>query len=198
MNADNEDLAARLENHLRASQKIMLVLEAARRARLPDWRLFAGAIYQTVWNGLTGRTADYGIKDYDIGYFDQDLSEAAETAHRQAVQTLVPEELRASVEIVNQARVHLWFEQEFGRPYPALSGTDEMLPQSLFTSHAVAIRLEEDDRLTIAAPYGLADIFDMVLRPTPGLAAAGPQAEKARAALARWPELAMVESPGEP
>ncbi len=171
----------------------MQVLEAACAAQLPDWRLFAGAVYQTVWNALTGRPADYGIQDYDIGYFDADLSQAAEAARHQAVLALLPEELRPQVEVVNQARVHLWFEAEFGRPYPALGKTDDMLPQCLFTAHAVAVRLEADDRLTIAAPCGLADIFDMVLRPNPDLAATATQAGKARAALARWPELVMAE-----
>ena len=41
---------------------------------------FSGAVYQAVWNDVTGRPAGYGIKDYDLGYFDPDASWDAEDA----------------------------------------------------------------------------------------------------------------------
>jgi hypothetical protein len=174
----------------------MQVLEAARGAGLPDWRLFAGALYQTVWNSLTGRPADYGINDYDIGYFDADQSPEAQSRWRAKVLESLPADLRAKVEVINQARVHLWFEAEFGRPYPALAHTDDMLRQALSTAHAVAVRLEADGRLTVAAPFGLADIFNMVLRPNPELQS-NPQSivshgRKALDAQKRWPEITIV------
>ena len=46
---------------------------------LPDAWLTSGALFQTVWNSLTGRVPTYVIKDYDIFYFDgADLSWDAE------------------------------------------------------------------------------------------------------------------------
>jgi hypothetical protein len=48
----------------------MQVLSIARMLDLPDWLLFSGAVYQPVLNHLTGRVLDYGIKDYDLAYFD--------------------------------------------------------------------------------------------------------------------------------
>ena len=43
--------------------------------RLPDWLVFSGAVYQPVLNHLTGRPSYYGVKDYDLAYFDgADLS----------------------------------------------------------------------------------------------------------------------------
>jgi hypothetical protein len=53
----------------------------ARHLCLPDWLVFSGAVYQPVLNHLTGRPLDYGIKDYDLAYFDpSDLSYEAEDA----------------------------------------------------------------------------------------------------------------------
>ena len=51
-------------------------------ARLPslglsDAWLVSGALFQTVWNRLTNRPLDYGIRDYDIFYFDADTSKSA-------------------------------------------------------------------------------------------------------------------------
>ena len=60
----------RLSAILTATPPLMQVLSVARRLCLPDWLVFSGAVYQPVLNHLTGRPLDYGIKDYDLGYFD--------------------------------------------------------------------------------------------------------------------------------
>ena len=59
-----------LADILRASPGVMRVMTTVRGLGLPDWRLFSGAVYQTVWNAVSGREPGYGLKDYDIGFFD--------------------------------------------------------------------------------------------------------------------------------
>ncbi|WP_220447701.1 nucleotidyltransferase family protein [Nonomuraea diastatica] len=55
------------------------VLHQARTLDLPGWWVAAGAIVQTVWNHVTRRDPGYGIKDYDLIYYDSsDLSREAE------------------------------------------------------------------------------------------------------------------------
>ena len=68
----DEELAEHLAVLIAGSPTVMQVLTTVRDLDLPDWRLFSGSIYQTVWNALTERDPDYGVKDYDIGYFDPD------------------------------------------------------------------------------------------------------------------------------
>jgi hypothetical protein len=69
------ELPERLIEIVRTTPVLMRVLSVARRLCLPDWLVFSGAVYQPVLNHLTGRALDYGIKDYDLGYFDRsDLS----------------------------------------------------------------------------------------------------------------------------
>ncbi|ESZ66698.1 hypothetical protein X727_27065 [Mesorhizobium sp. L103C119B0] len=54
-------------------------LERARTLALPDWLVVSGALYNSVWNHLTGKPPGYGIKDVDLFYFDDsDLSYEAE------------------------------------------------------------------------------------------------------------------------
>ena len=92
----------------------MTVLERARAMDLPDHGLMAGAVYQSVWNALTGRDPGYGINDYDLGYYDaSDLGEAAEDVVIKAGDAVFAD-LDAIVEIRNQARVHLWFGAKHG------------------------------------------------------------------------------------
>lgn len=181
----------RLTAMIAASPTVMRVLEAARAAELPDWRLFSGAVYQTVWNALTGRAPDYGIADYDLGYFEPgDLSPERQAARAAAVHAHLPPEIAAKVEVVNQARVHLWFEQTFGRPYPPLADTDESLARSLSRAHGVGVRLEADGTISLAAPFGVADVFALELRPADP-AQTALHARKGAEARARWPEVTV-------
>src|ERR1700687_3862768 len=70
----------RFEAIVRSDPDLMRLLGVIRGIRLPQWRLVAGCLYQTVWNVLTGRARGTGIKDYDLIFFDDDLSLAAEDA----------------------------------------------------------------------------------------------------------------------
>src|SRR5271168_1094815 len=126
--ASESELRERLGEIVRATPPLTQVLSVARHLCLPDWLVFSGAVYQPVLNHLTGRPLDYGIKDYDLGYFDvSDLSYDAEDAVIRRVKAAFDEPLRSMVEVRNQARVHLWFEAKFGEPYAPLSCTAEAL-----------------------------------------------------------------------
>jgi uncharacterized protein len=188
----------RLKDIVAASPRVIQVLKIARAAGLPDWRLVAGSIYGTVWNNLTGRDADHGIKDYDICYFDPDTSWEAEDAIIKAVAAITPTDLLPLVEVRNQARVHLWFGDKFGGDYPPLANTDEALTRYLCYSDAVAVRLEADNSLSVAAPFGLGDIFSMIMRSNPRRAAPANRAAKVASVQARWPEVQYTENEDAP
>jgi hypothetical protein len=174
-----------------ATPQLMQVLDAARELDLPDWMIFSGAVYQPVVNHLTGRDPSFGIKDYDIGYFDPDTSYEAEDVVIRRVAAAFEPPLREMVEVRNQARVHLWFETRFGEPYAPLRSTAEALTRFTATIFAIGVRLEADGRLTVAAPFGLEDLFALRLRPNPLRATSGFQ-RPAASAQSRWPELSIV------
>jgi hypothetical protein len=182
----------RLIGILGASPVLMGVMEGVRELGLPDWRLVSGCVYQTAWNHLTGREADYGLKDYDAVYFDADTSWEAEDVFIRRTAAAFPPPLDAMVEVRNQARVHLWFEGKFGEPYAPLSCTDEALERFVCPAFAVGARLEDDGRITLAAPFGLDDLFAMRLRPNPNRAITAQAFERVSgSARARWPELTI-------
>ena len=188
------DLEDRLKAIVRAEPGLMQVMTTVRGLGLNDWRIFSGAVYQSVWNALTGRAPGYGIKDYDLGYFDPDVSWDAEDAVIRRVADAFAPPLREMVEVRNQARVHLWFEGRFGEPYDALTGTDEALSRFVAPAFAVGVRLEDDGELSVAAPFGLEDVFHMVLRPNPNRPRAKGWAKAVENARARWPEIWVLES----
>lgn len=185
-------LARRLEAIIREVPSTMRVLQTARELDLPDWLIFSGAVYQPVLNHLTGRPSEYGIKDYDLGYFDaSDTSYEAEDAVIRRVAEAFEPPLREMVEVRNQARVHLWFEAKFGEAYAPLTSTAQALTRFVSPLFAVGVRLEADGAMTIVAPFGLEDLFALRLRPNPQRITNG-FARTAASAKARWPEIEVT------
>lgn len=186
------DLETRLADIVRADPGLMYVLTTVRGLGLNDWRVFSGAVYQSVWNAVTGRAAGYGIRDYDLGYFDPDTSWDAEDAVIRRVAAAFEPPVRDMIEVRNQARVHLWFENKFGEPYGALTGTDQALSRFVAPAFAVGVRLEADDTVSVAAPFGLEDVFSLTLRPNPNRPLAKGWDRAVANARSRWPELSVI------
>ncbi len=191
----SQDLEARLREIVRATPTTWAVLQTARDLDLPDWMIFSGAVYQPVWNHLTGRLLDFGIKDYDLAYHDgSDISYGAEDVVIRRVAAAFEPPLRDLVEVRNQARVHLWFEKKFGadEPYPPLEDSAAALKRFVATAFCVGVRLEKDDHLRVWAPFGLEDLFALRLRPNPlRVKGAGGWERTTGSAKARWPEISI-------
>ena len=59
---------------------VAAVLDRAPALGGGEWWLTAGLLFQTAWNGLTGRPPGTGIRDADLFYLDADPSWDAEDA----------------------------------------------------------------------------------------------------------------------
>lgn len=168
-------------------------LDGLETLRLPDSWVVAGAIYNTVWNHLTGRPLLTGIKDVDVFYFDDgDLSyDAEDRVIQEAARVFAGSPL--PVEVRNQARVHLWYEAHFGEPCAPLRSSRDSICHFASRTHAVAIRRGEDGALEVYAPFGLDDLFSF--RITPCFARAHNRTtHEAKGARAKgvWPEITVV------
>lgn len=173
---------------------LMQFLKGMAKLGLPDPLLASGAIYNSVWNVLTGRPRHVGIKDADIAYFDpSDRTYEAEDRVIRRTQAYFADG-PVPVEVRNQARVHLWFPEKFGLAYPELTCSADMLLYFATRAHAVAARLE-DREIVIFAPFGLDDLFSFRLTPNPVLNNGATHESKAARAMALWPELAFEPWP---
>ena len=190
----DEQLAA-LKSVLARNELLVEVLNSAASLALPDWYLTAGCVVQTVWNVVTGRAATDGIKDYDLFYFDRaDLSWDAEDRVIRTAQPVFAG-LPAEVEIRNEARVHLWYEQKFGVACPPHESTEAAIDSFAATTCCLGVRLEEGGRWRIYAPHGLSDVFNLVVRPNPILAPREVYQTKTARWRREWPELTVLPWP---
>jgi hypothetical protein len=188
MNTD-DFLALALRNPVNSA-----IADELLRLALTDAWIVSGCLVQTVWNGLTGRAVDYGIKDYDVFYFDPDTSWQAEDAVIARLQNGLSG-LGVAIEARNQARVHLWYPQKHGRPYPALRSSTQGIDRFLTRNTQVGI-CRTQGGFDVYAPHGFDDIAAMIVRPNPGPNfSAENYAVKAARWKALWPELTVLPAP---
>jgi hypothetical protein len=151
---------------LRIIQKnsaIRTVLTGGFVNNIQNWYLVAGCLNQTVWNYLTGRNVQNGIKDYDLIYFDPDISKQKELKIKEAVIKKY-RNLNVSFDVVNQARVHTWMEKDMGIKIRPLLSTEDAISTWPITVSCLGVR-KENGRFVVVAPYGLSDTLNMTLRP---------------------------------
>ncbi|QTC91402.1 nucleotidyltransferase family protein [Brevundimonas goettingensis] len=186
-------LEQRLVEIVRNYPDLMLVMTTVRSLDLPDWLIFSGSVYQSVWNDVTSREPGYGVNDFDLGYFDTDTSWDAEDVVIKRVAAAFDEPLSSRVEVRNQCRVPIWFKSKFGEDYDPIANTAEALPRFVAPAFAVGVRLEGDDSITVVAPFGLEDAFDLIVRPNPNRPLAKDWSKIAAKVRTRWPEVTVVE-----
>ncbi|ETT47314.1 MULTISPECIES: nucleotidyltransferase family protein [unclassified Paenibacillus] len=152
----------------------------------------AGCLVQTIWNEFTGRSPGYGISDIDIIYYDAaDLSYAAEdkvVAKGRELFDGVP----LPVDLKNQARVHLWYPQKFGVEIPPYLSLEAAIDSWPTTVTSLGARLELNGEWKIYAPFGLEDLFHLILRPNKALISEKIYEAKTQKWKSKWPELTVV------
>ena len=186
---------ARFQEALGQNRTLIEVLGRAAAMNLPGWYLVAGCLCQTVWNVITGQPPEAGILDYDLIYFDRsDLSWAAENAVIEAGQQSFGD-LAAPVQIRNQARVHLWYEQKYGVPCRPHESSEAAIDTFEATTVCLGVREQTDGQWRIYAPHGLADVFNLVVRPNPVLAPRAVYEAKVARWSRQWPELTILPWP---
>lgn len=185
-----------LREVLSSNTTLLAILNRAASLDLPNWYLAGGAISQTVWNSVSNLPAETGIRDYDLVYYDaSDLSFEAEDQVIQAGKRQFGD-IPVDVEIRNQARVHLWFENKFGIACPPHLNVEAGIDTWISTSAMVGVRLDHSGEWAIYAPRGISDYFNMVVRPNPVLGKQEVYEQKVARWKAIWPNLAAEPWPG--
>jgi hypothetical protein len=145
------------------NKKIAEILNRGFLEELPNWYLVAGCLNQTIWNQLTNKEIENEIKDYDIIYFDADISGDKEKDIQEKSKEHYSD-LEINLDVINQARVHLWTEKDWGLKMRPLVSCEDAIASWPITVSCIGIRKEKDQYI-IMAPYGLTDSLEMILRP---------------------------------
>jgi hypothetical protein len=198
----------RLTTHLRENPVLQIVFQRWNGIGLPEAWVGAGCVAQTVWNLLAGNPPASHIRDMDLVYFDpDDLSAETEALHQQRLRILFSD-LGIPVDVKNQARVHLWYQQRFGKPIAAFTGIPDAVRTWPTPATSIAVRpqvktpiaqrlpanaeAQGTPPLDVCAPFGLEDLLAGIVRPNKVLIDETVYLAKTERWRACWPTLRIL------
>lgn len=152
------DQEASLASLLQHDAWMMEILRTVREVR-PDCWVSGGFVRNKVWDELHGYTARTPLDDVDVIYFDKANTVKDRDQEIEARLAAKAPNIRWSVK--NQARMHSRAGDE---PYTSLHDALSKWPE---TATAVAVSLSTEGQIRFVAPFGYADLFRLVVRPSP-------------------------------
>ena len=156
-----------------------------------SWYLGAGSICQSVWNYLSGKKPEDNIKDYDLVYYNaDDLSKESEISEENRLREDFAD-LPVRLDVKNEARVHLWYHDKFGKVIEQLSSCEDAINSWPTTANSIGVN-KVGDIYNVYAPYGLNDVFGMVLRPNKPSCIKAVYEKKVESWTSHWPRLKVV------
>lgn len=184
------DNHAGLRSILRADPVRWHLLEVVEGLGLPDSWIGAGFVRNAVWNRLHQRPAAPLETDVDVIWYDRTCLDAAKDRQIEARLRALEPSIDWSVK--NQARMHL---RNGDAPYPSAPDAMRFWPE---TATAVAVRRLGPHGCEIAAPEGLNDLFNLILRPTARFrserSAIYEDRIRSKGWLEKWPLLRLAET----
>jgi uncharacterized protein len=174
---------------LAGPQHLVRLLETVDAAGLPNGWIGAGVIRTMVWNELHGLDPDaIPGGDVDVIYLDRRDCKASRDI---GIEMQLHKTMSGiSWSVHNQARMHV---RNGDPPYVDIEDAIAHWPE---TCTAIAARWNGGS-IDLLAPYGVDDLLDLVVRPTPAFARKM-DIYRARSAeknwQARWPKLNLLES----
>ncbi len=190
MNLPLEEQCKILGNIIKKNQVLNDILMKMEELELPNYYIGGGCITQTVWNYLYERELNYGISDIDIVYFDEDLSQEKEAKIAERISETF-KYFPHTIDVKNEARVHLWYESRFGFKIEPYKNTEEAISTWPTLASSIGVRYE-NNQVVIFAPYGLNDIFAGVIRPNKMLITESVFQAKAKKWQGKWPETKVI------
>lgn len=150
-------------------------------------KMFTRVAHAALATRPSGATARLPARPTPNTLANSDLSAEAE-ALVQARADKALADLGVAIEVKNQARVHLWYREHFGNPYPRLACATDGIDRFLIPSTSLGVR-PTGDGYEIYAPNGLDLVYQGVLAPNPLVDHRNLFLAKARSYRDRWPWL---------
>ena len=143
----------------RENSEMMAILTIIRDLELKDSWLAAGSVRNFIWNLLSEKPAFDRETDVDVIFFDPEVSYEETLAIENKLREDFPQ---YQWELKNQAYMH----QHSPHTAPYRNSCDAMSKYPERCT-AVGLSMQADATLELFAPYGLEDILNFQVRPTP-------------------------------
>lgn len=138
---------------------MMELLKTVKTLHLPDWWICAGFVRSKIWDVLHGFTERTPLPDIDVIYYDAaNIDELEEKMFEERLRNLIP---GIPWSVKNQARMHVINNLQ---PYTSSFDGISKFPE---TVTALGVKLDDEDNIILAAPWGIDDAINLEVKPTP-------------------------------
>ena len=154
----NQQLENKLIEIIKSDMWMIDVLEIVRNLKLNDCWIGAGFVRNKIWDEKHGKDRTE-LNDIDVIYFDK--SNATKKYDSQIEEKLRNINPNLNWSVKNQSRMNIRNGHE---QYIDCNEAISFWPE---TATSIAIKLDFKNRIEYIAPYGLEDLFNLLVMPTP-------------------------------
>lgn len=138
---------------------MMDILNTVKKLDLPDWWICAGFVRSKIWDTLHQFNDRTPIPDIDVIYFEpKNTSELVDLKYEEKLKTL---DCSVPWSVKNEARMHIKSNMS---PYTSSVDAIAKFPE---TATALGVKLDEKNKLVLATPWGITDVVNLIVKPTP-------------------------------
>jgi uncharacterized protein len=138
---------------------MMDILKTVKSLNLPDWWVCAGFVRSKIWDILHNFSERTLIPDIDVIYFD--ATNVDELEEKRLEETLKSRMPNTPWSVKNEARMHIKSNM------PSYSSSVNAISKFPETATALGVKLDENDNVILTAPYGIWDVVNLEVKPTP-------------------------------
>lgn len=188
---NEQDIITLLEH----DKEMMEILRSVRSLQLPDCWVGGGVIRSKVWDHLHNYSTPTPLPDVDVVYYDKNdfdkkeinsPSTKSEKSIEMNLTTMMP---KIHWEVVNQARMHVFHNRG------SYKNSTDAKKDWVETATGIGAKLNGDKTIELAAPWGIEDLVNCVLRPVsqkPERLKEFERRIKAKNWLIKWPKLNII------
>lgn len=182
---EEEQLRRKLVDWLVRDDEVLHALRSVRALNLRDGYIAAGFVRNFIWDRLHGYERRTPLNDTDVIYYcPENICEEADLHYEKMLHDANP---GWNWSVKNQARMHV---RNGHPPYASIEDAMKRWPE---TATAVAVRIDDGGRVHIVAPFGLRDLFGLVVRRSPYFDDVDYFHIKQKNWCSLWPRLNVVE-----
>ena len=192
---DHESMKKQLEEILNKNKILIEMLKRLEKyqkenTNFKDYYVGAGAINQTVFNYFHKYPINQNNSDYDIVYYDKDTSYEKEDKIIKELENIL-KDLNVKTDIKNECRVPIWMKENYNREIKPYKSVEDAISRWGTTITCIGVRLEEN-KLKICSPYGLEDLFSLIIRPVKKDFIREDYEKKSKKWKEKWPKLTII------
>ncbi|MGM9950725.1 MAG: nucleotidyltransferase family protein [Lysinibacillus sp.] len=144
---------------IQSDEKMMGIIKVASTLNVPDWWICAGFVRSKIWDTLHGFDDRTETPDVDVIYFDPtNIDENFEKELEDKLISIMP---NIPWSVKNEARMHVI------NNLPPYTSSEDAISKFPETATSLGVKLDRDNNLILTSPYGINDVVNLEVKPTP-------------------------------